>query len=190
MAAPHIVPSLWAPKQLYGFHGTILLLSSITFYVSDSHTSLLVAYYNQQTSNLLPNPMDQCPPGKLTGSRLLKKFFAFYRIQKFITALTQDRPPSRPNLRFFLCVQRAVWDLPRSAYVNITITGIPSRLNCSVFLSAYPCSTYAVGSCETQPVGPQVPRGSRVLYSSTYLTLWRAEVTLSNFCVNRKPCII
>jgi len=30
--------------------------------------------------------MDQCPPEKLTGYRLLKKIFVFYRIQNFINA--------------------------------------------------------------------------------------------------------
>lgn len=46
VAAPHTVPSLWIPKYLFGFHGTILLLSFTIFNLSESHTSLLVAYHN------------------------------------------------------------------------------------------------------------------------------------------------
>ena len=45
VATPRIVPSLWTPKHLYGFHGKILRLSFSTFYFSELHTSLLVAYY-------------------------------------------------------------------------------------------------------------------------------------------------
>jgi len=51
VAAPQTVHGSSTPEHFYVFHGTILLLSFITFHVSELHTSLLVTYYNQQSSN-------------------------------------------------------------------------------------------------------------------------------------------